>query len=239
MDFSVPADVSRVRRECFKLMHSLNEAGRIDLFNSAGESNPLCSTAPLFENAGGQMFGIMICRDRTGSEVIIRAFSGQYNGLWEVEGWVLPIPDPVTFQRLVDQEDWKIKKLGYEISMLPEGKEKSDCISRRRELSRKLMAGIHSLYTLVNFAGESRSLIQVFSDYSGRRGVPAGTGDCCAPKLLNEAARRGITPVALSEFYWGRDSETRSHGTFYSPCIEKCRPVLGFMARGLGGIDGL
>jgi tRNA pseudouridine32 synthase/23S rRNA pseudouridine746 synthase len=34
-------------------------------------------------------------------------------------------------------------------------------------------------------------------------GFPAGTGDCCAPKLLHEAALRGLKPVGLAEFWFG------------------------------------
>lgn len=36
-------------------------------------------------------------------------------------------------------------------------------------------------------------------------GFPTGTGDCCAPKLLHEAARRGLRPVALAEVWFGAD----------------------------------
>jgi hypothetical protein len=34
-------------------------------------------------------------------------------------------------------------------------------------------------------------------------GFPSGCGDCCAPKLLHEAAARGLRPVSMVEFFYG------------------------------------
>ena len=97
---------------------------------------------------------------------------------------------------------------------------------------RDLMQQIHRLYRLKNFRGQEISL---FSAYSGKNGIPTGTGDCCAPKLLNLAASRGLIPLGLAEFYWGREnrSKSRIHGHFYPSCREKCQPILGFMLCGL------
>ena len=33
--------------------------------------------------------------------------------------------------------------------------------------------------------------------------LPGGTGDCCAPKLLADAAARGLRPVGIAEFFLG------------------------------------
>lgn len=67
------------------------------------------------------------------------------------------------------------------------------------------------------------------------KGIPTGTGDCCAPKLLNYAARNRLKPIGISEFFFGREnkSETRKHGEFYPSCKIKCEPILGFMLCGL------
>ncbi len=65
-------------------------------------------------------------------------------------------------------------------------------------------------------------------------GMPAGTGDCCAPKLLNYAAGEGLIPLSLIEFYYGRGNKsgTKKHRHFYPPCTEKCAPILTYMLRG-------
>ena len=56
---------------------------------------------------------------------------------------------------------------------------------KRRALSRQLMREIHDLYRLKNFRGEELPLTAAFC---GDGAPPAGTGDCCGPKLLHHAA---------------------------------------------------
>ena len=94
------------------------------------------------------------------------------------------------------------------------------------------MKEIHAMYRLSNFRGETESLPNAVY---GAEGIPTGTGDCCAPKLLGYAARNGLTPLGLTEFYFGRTnrSGTKKHGEFYSSCLNKCGRILGFMLCGL------
>ena len=74
---------------------------------------------------------------------------------------------------------------------------------------------------------------------------PAGTGDCCAPKLLHAAARRGLHPHSLVEFWYGAPPNTatkqgrhspegsqRVHKHAYGMC-ERCRQILGSMLCGV------
>ena len=112
-------------------------------------------------------------------------------------------------------------------------KHRSSLVKQRKLLSQNLMKEIHSLYNISNFRGETMPLNDIFIG----NGIPTGTGDCCAPKLLNEAARRRFIPKGLLEFYWGKEnpSKTRQHGHFYTSCIDKCQPILGFMLCGLEG----
>ncbi len=214
-------------------MAQLDRHQRIDLQVASDLADPRCSTAALFAEAGGKMFGVLTCRDAGGNLVVLRAFSGQYNGLWQVPGWVGPVCDPVIFQRLTAPVEARIKVLGQQLACLPDHSRQRLLLRRqRRNLSRHLMGAIHDLYHLVNFRGEQASLSEIFSD----RGMPpAGTGDCCAPKLLHHAARNGLQPEGLAEIYYGRPntSATRQHGHLYAACDEKCRPILGFMLCGL------
>lgn len=101
-------------------------------------------------------------------------------------------------------------------------------------MSRRLMLDIHAIYRLTNFRGRTETL---FGAYSADGGIPTGTGDCCAPKLLNYAAVNNLFPVGLAEFYWGLDNKSgsRRHGMFYPSCREKCQPILGYLLCGLEG----
>jgi hypothetical protein len=179
------------------------------------------------------MFGVMVCRDQKGAETVRRAFSGQYNGFWNIAGWVPPLLNAEKFDDIVFDKDKKIKALGKQIALLPVDSSRVLVLKKKRKvLSQKLMQDIHRLYQVNNFSGKTCSLPDAFSE---GRGIPTGTGDCCAPKLLNYAAQNGLTPLGLAEFYWGKENKsgTRKHGRFYSSCEDKCRPILGFMLCGL------
>ena len=181
------------------------------------------------------MFGVMTCRRADGARVILRAFSGQYQGRWEIAGWVPPLFDPAELVTVSSSTERHIKRLGQMMADLPiNGNDWQDLRRQRKGLSQTLMERIHRLYQLTNFAGQTASLANA---YTGPGGIPTGTGDCCAPKLLNYAAQHQLTPLGISEFYWGRSniSATRQHGFFYPSCQEKCQPILGFMLCGLAG----
>lgn len=222
---------------CLKLIHHFRQYGTIDL-RPGGDSDPRLSTAYLFGPARGKMFGALECLDREGRSVMLHAFSGQYDGLWQIEGWAPPLFDPQEFAAVNDPAEARIKQLGRELDGLePQSDQWLAVKHRRRDMSRELMRKLHSLYRLTTFHGCIGTLASAVFDTGG---IPTGTGDCCAPKLLNQAARLGLTPISIAEFYWGLDnlSATRRHGRFYPSCREKCQPILGFMlcgaARSLG-----
>lgn len=221
------------RDYCLELMRELDEKKRIDLSASDQNADPRFSTDYLFGKARGQMFGVMVYRDTNETVGALRGFSGQYNGLWEVDGWVPPLFDVQEFENISKDTERTIKEHGRRIEQLQhDDSSRQKLIRIRKSLSRNLMKEIHSLYECTNFRGETKSLDEVFH---GDKGIPTGTGDCCAPKLLNYAAKNSLTPLGLAEFYWGRanKSATRHHGRFYQSCESKCKPILGFMLCGL------
>lgn len=218
---------------CRELMALLREHGRIDWQIPKGLADPRCATAPLFGEAGGKMFGVLRCRNLEGAPVVLRAFSGQFNGLWRVPGWVGPIFDVDAFERLVWAPEREIKRIGREMDLLPRHSARRRHLrNERRERSRQLMREVHELYRLANFRGETAPLAAAFC---GEGGPPSGTGDCCGPKLLHHAAQQGLRPDAMAEFYWGRGnaSATKVHGQLYPACSAKCQMIMGFQLCGL------
>ncbi|MBE7380242.1 MAG: RluA family pseudouridine synthase [Leptolyngbya sp. SIO1E4] len=99
---------------------------------------------------------------------------------------------------------------------------------QRKALSRQLQAQMHAVYSLTNFAGVSTPLQDLMPT-----GLPTGTGDCAAPKLLHYAATQQLTPLALAEFWWGPSSGDKHSGQFYGACAERCQPIMGFLLSGL------
>lgn len=64
---------------------------------------------------------------------------------------------------------------------------------------------------------------------------PAGTGECCEPKLLQYAFSHGLKPVGMAMFWWGESprQEVRHHLQCYPACNGKCKPLLGWMLQGM------
>ncbi|MEA5570666.1 RluA family pseudouridine synthase [Calothrix sp. UHCC 0171] len=102
----------------------------------------------------------------------------------------------------------------------------------RKQLSQQLQAQMHTTYSLTNFLGISQTLRQLMP-----LGLPTGTGDCCAPKLLHYAAINILKPLAMAEFWWGEPSRIgdKIPGEFYGACGERCQPIMGFLLSGIGG----
>lgn len=100
---------------------------------------------------------------------------------------------------------------------------------QRKELSRKLQTQMHQAYSLMNFLGQSQTLQQLIP-----QGLPTGTGDCCAIKLLHYAATHNLKPIAMAEFWWGdHNNQSKIQEQFYGACLERCQPLMGFLLSGL------
>lgn len=228
------------------LMHQLEKSQRIDFAIPDEQANPALDTKYLWTEARGQMFGVLQYTTQEGTTGILKAFSGQYNGIWQVQGWVPPLLDIDEFYTTTFQEEQKIAALTKQLKALQPQidetaktqhensslhAEKKRLQNTRRVLSQKLQQIIHGLYRLPNFRGTTLPVPEAFIG----NGIPTGTGDCCAPKLLGYAAKNNLTPLGLVEFYWGKEnrSQTRQHGHCYPACETKCQPILGHMLCGL------
>jgi len=106
---------------------------------------------------------------------------------------------------------------------------------KRRLMSDDLQRWLFVQYVMLNEHGEKRNLLEIFGSLP-----PAGSGDCCAPKLLQYAFAYGLKPLCLAEFWWGAPpkAEIRHHLHFYPPCRGKCLPILRWMFSGFRGYEG-
>jgi hypothetical protein len=224
--------MGRASRQAAALFDRLTHTGSIAAPDSSAAADPRLATAPLFGEARGKMFGVLECLAADGSCQWLFAFSGQYTGQWLVDGWAPPLFDPAAYQRINEPGERQVKTLGSQLAALSASEPAYRKLARtRRRLSQELMVALHKLYRIPNFRGENTSLTGAVGDAAGK---PTGIGDCCAPKLLGQAAARQLAPISLAEFYFGRSnrSGSRRHGYFYPPCSDKCLPLLGFMLCG-------
>ena len=212
-------------------MDGFRRSGRLDFDVPASAADPRLRGDRLWEPAG-RMFGVLEASDPRGETVFLRGFSSLEGGRRWVEGWVPPLVDRSTRARVILSGERRIKTLTRRIRRLSPGEPaREDLLAERRATSRRLMDDIHDAYRLRNPRGEERSVREAFA---GEGGLPGGLGECCAPKLLTEASRRGLRPRGLVEFFWGGapPSENRASGRFYAPCEGRCAPLLGFLLCG-------
>ena len=105
---------------------------------------------------------------------------------------------------------------------------------KRKTDSEALQEWLFSNFRLLNARGERKSLSEIFADTP--MGIPpSGAGECCAPKLLQAAYLKGLTPVSMAEYWYGepKDGTVRIHGNHYPACRGRCLPVLRWMLQGL------
>ena len=110
------------------------------------------------------------------------------------------------------------------ISAMPTGEE-------RKQRSQALQEWLFAQFHFLNGEGRTASMSDIFGD----KVPPSGTGECCAPKLLQYAFQHHLRPLCMGEFWMGNTpkGEIREEGNFYPSCQAKCKPLLGWMLRGL------
>ena len=117
----------------------------------------------------------------------------------------------------------------------------------RKQLSDALQQWLFSQFRMLNQEGESKDLLEIFRDEALKEYPqaaiatsriaalkmvpPAGSGECCEPKLLQYAYQHGYKPLQMAMFWWGESpkEEIRHHLQFYPACNGKCKPILHWM----------
>ena len=200
----------------------------------------------------GKMFGVLVVRreDRAygankanepceaGAYAFLAAYSGLLAGRNDWEYFVPPVYD-------AQQPDGHFKTTEREISRLAKESGNSgnpELSGDFRQLSQELQTWLFHQYQLLNARGEVKDLVDIWQEYYNRPKLlrkyplpPGGTGDCCAPKLLQYAYQQGLKPLCMAEFWWGATTKTelRHHLNYYPACRGKCKPILTWMLQGL------
>ena len=228
----------------------------------AYEPHPLCQLAAkavqayiasheeIREDADrGKMFGVLVVEiPKEGPTAIVDAgrlgFLAAYSGLLAGRNdWPYFVPPVFDAQ----QPDGYFKTQEREISRISRDSRESRLSrasgdSSSKQLSQDLQTWLFHQYRLMNGRGEVKDLVDIWQEYYNRPKLlrkyplpPGGTGDCCAPKLLQYAYQQGLKPLCMAEFWWGETTKTelRHHLNYYPACRGKCKPVLTWMLQGL------
>ena len=177
----------------------------------------------------GKMFGVLVVEHEDRLDYLA-AYSGLLAGRNDWPFFVPPVYD-------AQQPDGYFKTKEREISLTAH---LSPLTSKK--MSQDLQLWLFHQYQLLNARGETKDLVDIWQEYYNRPKLrekfplpPGGTGDCCAPKLLQYAYQQGLKPVCMAEFWWGSSTkeEVRQHLNYYPACRGKCMPILTWMLQGL------
>ena len=184
----------------------------------------------------GKMFGVLVVGELTAEPSAIGrlGFLAAYSGLLAGRNdWAYFVPPVYDAQ----QPDGHFKQQEQIISLTSH---LSPLTSK--QLSQELQTWLFHQYRLLNAHGEVKDLVDIWQEYYNRPKLlqkyplpPGGTGDCCAPKLLQYAYQQDLKPLCMAEFWWGATTKTelRQHLNYYPACRGKCKPILTWMLQGL------
>lgn len=138
------------------------------------------------------------------------------------------------------KKHWNEKVAEAESRLKPLDDELLQLKQERKHRSDALQRWLFDHFLMLNAQGQTRSLTDIFS--TTPQGVPpSGSGECCAPKLLQYAYLHHLRPLSIAEFWQGRSPkmEIRHHDQFYTACRGKCKPILEWMLPPIGSIDAI
>ena len=182
------------------------------------EPHPLCQQAAkevqtyigshgdILDDANrGKMFGVLVV-EHEDSLGFLAAYSGLLAGRNDWEYFVPPVYD-------AQQPDGHFKTTEQKISQITST---TRATSIAKEMSQELQTWLFHQYQLLNARGETKDLVDIWQAYYDRPKLrqkyplpPGGTGDCCAPKLLQYAYQQGTHFSLLSGFFGNQPRSTR------------------------------
>lgn len=195
---------------------------------AAEEVKAYLSSRPEWQDeiSHGKMFGVLVCEYQQGERGFLAAFSGTLDRKTQHEFFVPPIFDLMAPGSYFKKEETEISLLNERIKQ----EDSQELRSERKIRSIALQRWLFSQYNLLNVNGESIEMLKLFDNIP-----PSGTGDCCAPKLLQAAFQNRLHPLCMAEFWMGASpkEEIRQEGNFYPACSAKCKPLLRHMLKEL------
>ena len=209
----------------------------------------------------GVMLGALVCKDKNGNEVKLVTNSGNAkkieNGKRKTENdffgeivFVEPVVSAEEIENALAENDKKIHEITKEIQKLKENPTEGNTAhcslltAHLKQLCSASLSKVHALYKFHCIDGNVRTLKEICAMYNGGKLPPTGTGDCCAPKLLDYAFAHDLMPISLAETeYTARPEEqgrakqcpeknfplSSFHFPLIPPCDERCGILLPAM----------
>ena len=227
-----PFDEKEAHVLCLNLIEDIN-SGKVLLERCAKKSE--------VRKDSGIMLGVLTALSEDGKKIILKTVSGNAKRLVpaakeENVFYVPPVVSPEKINEALKKNDRLIHKLTFFINFIKENKKlyskkcSSFLIRYRTRLTDESLLKVFDLYSFSCSDGKKRSLMEICAQKGKNFLPPCGTGDCCAPRLLDFAFSHKLVPVSMAEvFYGGKDNSTRENGKLYPPCDERCSLILPSM----------
>ena len=174
--------------------------------------------------ANGIMIGVLVAKNSAQENKILFTVSGisrKIEGKFHDAIFIEPIVSNRKIMSALQKNDKKIHLLTEKLKSCRK-EDIQELQLHRSTLTSESLEKVHELYSFYCFDGKIRSLKQICKNQL----PPTGTGDCCAPKLLNFAFKNNLTPLSMCEVLYGRSTEKKISGCKYSPCDERCGLIL-------------
>ncbi len=193
----------------------------------------------------GIMIGAAVCRKEDGSCVVLNTVSGISKRISGTEEaglgiFIEPVVSAEKIEGALDKNDLLIHQLTEKINLLKEKRKRPDgkfsnqteeeilLVKKRSDLCDESLKKVFGLYSFHCADGKVRSLSEICVKQQ-KPLPPTGTGDCCAPKLLDFAFKNNFAVKSMAEVFFGRSNKFRTNGKAYAPCDERCSLILPAM----------
>ena len=145
--------------------------------------------------------------------------------------YVEPVVSAAKIDEALNKNDAKIHELTGRIQQLA-GADNEDDAKLRDSLSKERSAlcdeSLKNVFALYKFTCADKK-IRSLNEICTKSLPPTGTGDCCAPKLLNYAYSNNLTPLSMCEVYYSNGDDSSKNGQIVEPCDERCALILPHM----------
>lgn len=189
-------------------------------------------------------------------EVVLKTVSGMIHKLCPVAGYdtksiyVESIVSSEKINEALEKNDDEIHTFTKKIESLKKNaanskdavnngetaeKELHALLAARSKLTDESLEKVYALYSfhcakvpsgLENKTVAVRSLKEICLARNKGNLPPTGTGDCCAPKLLDYCFAHQLIPVSMCEVFYGKSTQNKIAGEKYPPCDERCGILL-------------
>ena len=183
-----------------------------------------------FHTQRGKMFGILVVQKEDYTYCYIGTISGKLPENAICDKFTPSVFDESTDDFFINKGMVGLSEISNQIKNTNSPSEIILLKEKRKRKSVALQKQLFENYHFLNLSGKRKNILEIFKN-SSHGNPPAATGECTAPKLLQYAIKNQLTPIALSEFWWGDSIENKGkkHTNYYPSCKNRCRPILEYI----------